>query len=195
MLGAVMAPHEARDLETLRALAAEGARIKWLMFWGHDPRSETQPVGPWVLSQWHDAGFELDGCRYATAEHWMMAEKARLFDDQERCDKILRAGHPGQAKALGRMVKGFDEGRWQAACFEIVVQGNLHKFSQHPELGDYLLGTQQRVLVEASPRDRLWGIGLAADDPRAQDPAQWEGRNLLGFALMETRARLAAARG
>jgi ribA/ribD-fused uncharacterized protein len=94
---------------------------------------------------------------------------------------------------MGRRVQGFDEEVWAAARFDIVVAASVAKFGQHPELCGFLLGTAGRVLVEASPQDRVWGIGLAADDMRARDPRQWLGLNLLGFALMRARTVLAAA--
>ena len=87
-------------------------------------------------------------------------------------------------------VRGFDEQRWADRRFDLVVAGNLAKFSQHEELGDYLVGTGSRVLVEASPYDRIWGIGLAADDEHSTSPEHWPGLNLLGFALMEVRQQL-----
>lgn len=95
-----------------------------------------------------------------------------------------------QAKAFGREVRGFDEKAWTEHRLEIVVAGNTAKFSQHEELGRFLVETGDRVLVEASPLDRVWGIGLTADDPRASDPAQWLGLNLLGVALTEVRSKL-----
>ena len=73
-----------------------------------------------------------------------------------------------------------------------MVAGNLGKFDQNPDVRRFLLGTGSRELVEASPVDDIWGIGLAADDPHAQDPATWRGLNLLGRALVEVRAALAA---
>ena len=97
---------------------------------------------------------------------------------------------PAQAKALGREVSGFDEAAWEEHRWDIVVDGSVAKFQSDPTLTDYLLATKNRVLVEASPRDRIWGIGLAADSEFAERPAQWRGLNLLGFALMEARARL-----
>lgn len=121
----------------------------------------------------------------------MMARKALLFGDEVVAARILGASHPGEVKALGRQVRDFDEARWADHRVGIVIAGNLAKFSQTPELRDYLLATGGRVLVEASPVDRIWGIGLAADDERASQPATWLGLNLLGFALMEVRARLA----
>jgi ribA/ribD-fused uncharacterized protein len=123
----------------------------------------------------------------------MMAGQALLFGDSEVAERIVQAPHPGAAKALGRQVRGFDEQRGAAQRFGIVVTGNLAKFSQHPQLGQFLLATSDRVLVEASPRDRVWGIGLAAEDARAASPRTWQGLNLLGFALMEVRYRLQAA--
>ncbi len=120
----------------------------------------------------------------------MMAEKARLFGDNENRQRILGAGSPGAAKAIGREVRGFRDEIWCQERFGIVVNANLAKFSQNPGLSTYLLGTRNRVLVEASPRDRIWGIGLDAKDPRAESPLQWKGLNLLGFALMGVREQL-----
>lgn len=133
----------------------------------------------------------IEGDAYPTAEHWMMAGKARMFSDDKALAAILAAGSPKQAKALGREVRGFDAARWDDAKREIVMSGNLAKFSQHKELGQFLLSTGNKVIVEASPVDRVWGIGLAADDQRAENPLQWRGENLLGFVLMDVRDQLA----
>ena len=181
-----------RSVEELRALTAAGGRVKSLFFWGHRPRPGGGP-GPACLSQWWPAPFELDGARYATAEHYMMAGKARLFGDEAIAEQILAVENPGAVKALGRRIAGFDEDRWQAHRFDLVVRGNTAKFGQHANLRQFLLGTRSRVLVEASLVDRVWGIGLAADDPGAAQPAEWRGLNLLGLALMKARAQLAAA--
>jgi ribA/ribD-fused uncharacterized protein len=171
---------------------AAGAQPKWLMFWGHRPERDGS-AGAGSLSQWWPSRFTVDGAEYATAEHWMMAGKARLFGDEQAVAPILAARTPAEAKNLGRLVRGFDDKRWEAARFELVVLGNVAKFGQDPELCRYLLGTANRVLVEASPRDRIWGIGLGAAHEQATDPSRWRGRNLLGFALMEARARLGQA--
>ncbi len=120
----------------------------------------------------------------------MMSEKGRLFGDEASVAKILRARHPGEAKALGRQVARFDEDVWAASRYGIVVRASIAKFEQNQQLCEFLLGTSNRVLVEASPLDRVWGIGLTADDERAQNPAQWQGLNLLGFALMDARSEL-----
>jgi ribA/ribD-fused uncharacterized protein len=185
------APPEPRSVEELLALGAAGRRVKYLLFWGHQPRSDGS-AGRGCLSQWWPSAFTVDGVRYATAEHWMMAGKARLFGDEKALERALRAPHPKAAKAVGRSVRGFDDEVWRAHRFDLVVRGSVAKFEQNPEPRRFLLGTANRVLVEASPMDRVWGIGLAADNPRAEDPAGWRGLNLLGFALMEARARLSA---
>jgi ribA/ribD-fused uncharacterized protein len=121
----------------------------------------------------------------------MMAEKARLFGDEETRSSILATSKPGAAKALGRTVRSFDEKRWGQHRFNIVVRASAAKFGQNADLAAYLAETGDKVLVEASPVDRVWGIGLAADDPRAERPAEWQGLNLLGFALMRARTMLA----
>lgn len=121
----------------------------------------------------------------------MMAGKARLFGDEDMASRIIEASSPGDAKALGRAIQGYDEKLWAASRYVIVVEGNIAKFGQHPDLLAFLAATAGSVLVEASPANRVWGIGLAADDSRAVRPSQWEGLNLLGFALMDVRERLA----
>ena len=146
-----------------------------------------------MLSQWWPATFSIDGQTFASAEHHMMAEKAKLFGDDEMFAAILAAESPSQAKSLGRRVHGFNEERWTAHRFPIAVRGNSAKFGQNPELKSWLLATGHIVLVEASPVDKIWGIGLAADDQRAKDPRTWPGLNLLGFALMKVRQALRAA--
>ncbi|WP_345669042.1 NADAR family protein [Streptomyces similanensis] len=175
--------------ESLIREVGAGARVKYLYFWGHRPRPDGQ-VGPGCLSQWWPAPFTVDGVTYATAEHWMMAGKARLFQDAEAERRVLAAGHPAEAKNAGRLVRGFDEEVWARERFDVVVEGSVHKFAAHPGLREFLLNTGERILVEASPVDRVWGIGLAGDDEAAADPARWRGPNLLGFALMAARERL-----
>ena len=151
-------------LQQLRAAKATGANLKLLAFWGHKP-TPSGAIGPGCLSQWWPAPFVVDGVTYPTAEHWMMAGKARLFDDPTGLANVLAASSPGAAKAAGRKVRGFDEQRWIAARYHLVVAGNVAKFTQHPDLRRFLLNTGERVLVEASPYDRIWGIGLATTTP------------------------------
>jgi ribA/ribD-fused uncharacterized protein len=157
--------------------------------------ADARTVDQLLLSQWWPVNFTVDGVTYHSAEHFMMAAKASLFDDAETAERIRRAPHPAAAKALGREVRGFDEQRWADRRFDLVVAGNLAKFGQHRDLRDFLLVTGRKVLVEASPRDAIWGIGLAADDDRATSPENWPGLNLLGFALMEARHQLSRPGG
>lgn len=166
-----------------------GWQPEYIFFWGHRPR-DNQPIGKWCLSQWFPAPFVIDNVTYPSAEHFMMAEKARLFGDQTTLAQILAAPHPGAAKALGRQVQGFDDILWAAQRFDIVVRGNQAKFAQNEALKSYLRNTNEKILVEASPTDTIWGIGLAETDRRIYDPRQWRGSNLLGFVLMKVRALL-----
>ncbi|MGX2993633.1 NADAR family protein [Streptomyces sp. JNUCC 64] len=181
------------DRESLIARVGRGERVKYVFFWGAVPRQDGR-VSASCLSQWWPSPFVVEGVRYATAEHWMMASKARLFGDAEAERAVLGADHPAEAKRIGGLVRGFREEVWRRERSGIVRRGNVHKFAGHPESLAYLLGTGDRVLVEASPMDRIWGIGLTADDERAGDPGRWRGLNLLGFALMEAREELRAAR-
>lgn len=173
----------------LATVAHQGRTAGFLFFWGHQPRRDGR-IGRACLSQWWQAPFTVDGVTFATAEHYMMWAKAMLFDDRTVAEQVLGAADPQAAKALGRRVAGFDEPTWRAHRFDVVVTGNLAKFDQHPPLAAFLLGTGDQVLVEASPVDRVWGIGLAADHPDAGDPQRWRGENLLGFALMRVRTML-----
>ncbi|MGW5866805.1 NADAR family protein [Streptomyces sp. NPDC055239] len=169
----------------VRAVRA-GEQVEYLHFWGHTPRRDGS-LGGSCFSQWWQSPFTVDGVEYGTAEHWMMAAKARLFSDADAETAALTARTPAEAKKAGRLVRGFDGAIWERERFRIVVEGSVHKFASTDALRSFLVGTGSRVLVEASPTDRIWGIGLAADDERAQDPERWRGPNLLGFALMEAR--------
>ena len=180
------------DLQGLRRRHGDGERLEFCFFWGHVP-AKGLPAGTLdkaCFSQWSEQGFELNGLHYKTAEHFMMASKAELFGDLSTRDLVLKAPGPKEAKGLGRAVRGFDEAVWERERSAIVLQGNLAKFSQHPKALDVLAETGTSILVEASPYDRLWGIGMGATDPGASDPARWRGLNLLGFVLMATRQRL-----
>jgi ribA/ribD-fused uncharacterized protein len=179
---------DVRTVDELLSFILDGGQPKYLLFWGHQP-PPTGGAGKGCLSQWWPVPFTVDGMSYPSAEHFMMTAKALLFGDTGAADRIRSAPHPRAAKALGREVRGFDERRWAERRFDLVVRGNLAKFSQHTDLGNYLLGTGSRVLVEASPVDQVWGIGLAADDEQATSE-HWPGLNLLGFALMEVRQQL-----
>jgi ribA/ribD-fused uncharacterized protein len=178
-----------RSADEVASLVASGANPKFLFFWGHTPPPDGS-ISKACFSQWWESSFEVDAVDYPTAEHYMRAAKARLLGDSLSLEKILAADHPKQAKELGRSVAGFNEAVWVKHRFEIVVAANEAKFRQNPELAQFLISTGSRVLAEASPVDRIWGIGMAADDRRATNPQQWRGLNLLGFALMEVRERI-----
>lgn len=161
-------------------------QVEYLFFWGHQPK-QNNLVSKSCFSQWYEAGFEVDGLRYQTAEHFMMAEKARLFGDEDILCQIIAAKNPGTAKKLGREVKKFNQEEWLEHRFEIVVKGNIAKFKQNPELRHFLDKTGSKILVEASPKDCIWGIGLEQSNPDCLNPYKWRGLNLLGFALMKAR--------
>jgi len=182
------------ELEHLRSACRAGRKFKYLFFWGHTPPTDGS-VNQSCLSQWWMSPFQLDGTTYSCTEQYMMAEKARLFGDNAMLDAILQAEHPKAMKAFGRAVRGFDQEVWENRCYEIVKQGSLAKFSQNPLLGDYLKSTKNRILVEASPRDRIWGMGMGQSNPNAENPLQWRGKNLLGFALTEARNELLQKEG
>lgn len=164
-------------------------KIKYLFFWGHVPNKDGS-IGKSCFSQWWLSPFTVENIVYKTAEHWMMAEKARLFNDAKHLEKIIQCQSPAEAKQLGRKVLGFIPEKWDKHKYKIVKQGNLYKFSQDPELKEFLIKTKNRVLVEASPRDRIWGIGMGASNEKSENPLLWRGQNLLGFALMEVRDEL-----
>jgi ribA/ribD-fused uncharacterized protein len=171
------------DVDSLRAAHAAGCRFTYRPFWriGDDPDP--------IFSQWYPSPFIVDGETFQTAEHYMMAGKARLMGDEAARARILAAPHPRDVKALGRTVRNYDEARWCEHRFDIVTRGSLGKFSTEP-FRACLLETADAVLVEASPVDTIWGIGLAPDDPSIAEPSRWRGLNLLGFALMRARAAL-----
>ena len=180
---------EEHSIDAVRARCERGDSLQFLFFWGHET-SRPDEVGKECLSQWYPSSFVVDGVRFPTAEHYMMYRKATLFSDEASAQQVLLASSPKDAKALGRAVRGFDAVVWDAHCRDIVVAGNLAKFSQSERLRTFLLATEDRVLVEASPVDRIWGIGLSVDHVDVGNPLRWRGRNLLGFALMDVRAQL-----
>ncbi|MCB1825896.1 MAG: NADAR family protein [Candidatus Competibacteraceae bacterium] len=174
-----------RTTEELQEYVNKGNNVEYVFFWGH--QSKGSAIDKSCFSQWYESSFSENGIEYMTAEHYMMAEKARLFGDEIIYKKIISASNPGEAKALGREVKGFEERRWIEHRFNIVVTGNVLKFKQNEALGDFLLNTDGRVLVEASPVDKIWGVGLGEGNRKIKNPNLWRGQNLLGFALMEVR--------
>lgn len=140
-----------------------------------------------IYSQFFPCTFTEMGVSYNSAEQYMMAQKALLFNDIKTYDKIMSLSNPYKIKALGRLVKNFNQEIWDKHKEDIVFNGNLLKFSQNKELCKQLLATGNKEIVEASPTDTIWGIGLAETDPDIYDKSKWRGTNLLGKAIMKVR--------
>lgn len=143
------------------------------------------------FSQWYHCDFEQAGIKYNCAEQFMMAEKARLFSDNESLKKIMNTRRPDLQKALGKTVKGFKKDVWESVCCDLVYAGNHAKFTQNPGLLYELMATKGKLLVEASPTDQIWGIGLAEDNPDRFNREKWRGTNWLGKVLTQLREDLA----
>lgn len=152
---------------------------------------ESDPLG--CCSNWYPAGFSFADEEFATSEHWMMWQKARVMGDWDTAEKVLDAPTPRKAKELGAQVAPYDGALWDDVREELVYYGVREKFVQNPRLGNLLLSTKSALLAEASPYDRVWGIGLTADDPLFGDIASWRGSNLLGRVCMRVRSDLREA--
>ena len=166
-----------------------GARWEYVYFWGHRKPADGS-VTKSCFSQWYEMPFRVGHELYRTAEHYMMVRKARLFGDEDAATAILRATTANDAKRIGRRVRGFSDAVWTVHREEIVYTGNLAKFSQNGALRAFLLSTRGAILVEASPLDLIWGVGLSQDHPCIGDVNAWPGLNLLGFALTKVRVEL-----
>lgn len=182
-------PQTPTNRAQLVEMMLSGFRPKFLFFWGHRIPANGN-ITKSCFSQWYPAAFEIGGIHYPTAEHFMMAEKARLFNDPVMEEKILTTKNPALAKKYGRLVEGYNDQTWKQHCFDTVARGNIAKFSQNNDLGNFLKKTGTRVIVEASPVDQVWGIGLDEKSKFAGKPDQWRGLNLLGFVLMQVRNKL-----
>lgn len=145
------------------------------------------------FSQWAPSRFVVDGVVYVCAEQYMMAQKARLFGDAEAHSGIMGTDNPLKMKmTYGRNVRGFDEAQWSVVSRDVVRTASLAKFTQNPALQAALVTTRGLTLVEASPTDIIWGVGLSEDDPAVHDRAQWRGTNWLGECLMDVRRAILA---
>ena len=138
-------------------------------------------------SNWTHSPFKIANKTYNCVEQYMMAEKARLFKDTETLAKIMQTSSPAEQKRLGRKVKNFNANKWEKVCYDIVLAGNIEKYRQNKDLCEKLLATGDLIFVEASPKDKIWGIGLDADHIHATNPKRWLGQNLLGKVLNEAR--------
>lgn len=174
------------DIDWLKEKFDSGNPLKYVFFWGHTNK-ENEAAGKFCFSQWFETPFTVDGITYKTAEHWMMTHKALLFGDNVMLEKIIACNTPGEAKKFGRQVQNYDGQIWDEKKRDIVNLGNIHKFNQYPIFADYLLKTGDKVLVEASPTDNIWGIGMSQNNKEVENVHAWRGQNLLGFALMSAR--------
>jgi len=148
------------------------------------------------FSQWSQHSFELHGAPFANegesvlfdnAEQAMMVAKAYTFEDFDIIPEMMSTEDPLEIKKLGRKVKNFDKIVWDNLGEDIVYQINLAKFNQNTQLRDQLKKTEDSIIVEASPMDRIWGIGLSINNPKSLVQDQWRGQNLLGKVLMRVR--------
>lgn len=142
------------------------------------------------MSQWYLSKFVVEENEFTSCEQWMMYQKAILFQDIDNANLILKMKNPREIKKMGRKIKNFDEDEWDQNKFDIIYQGNLEKFSQNIHLKKQLLETKDAILAEASPYDRIYGIGMSSDNPNVQNPKKWNGQNLLGEALMKVRENI-----
>jgi hypothetical protein len=164
-------PAEENKMEEVKEVKEE----KFVFFWGG------------IFSQWTFSDFTIDGVEYNSCEQYMMAKKALMFNDKAIHDKIMVTDYPKEQKALGRKVKNFDADKWNAECKQIVYDANYAKFTQNKGMLEFLMDTEGATLVEASPYDKIWGIGLAASDPRVNSRDTWLGTNWLGEAITKVR--------
>lgn len=174
------------NLEKLRKEYNAGEKLKFLFFWGHQP-SKDGSISKSCFSQWWKSDFLENMDLYCCTEQYMMAGKAKLFNDEEVFEEIMKCKDPKKIKSLGRKVKNFDEEKWNKAKIDIVFKGNYLKFTQNKDLKEFLLSTENRIIVEASPYDAVWGIKMSENDEFVNNPLKWKGENLLGFILMEVR--------
>lgn len=143
--------------------------------------------------QWYPSKFIINGINFNCAEQYMMYMKAKFFNDEQIGERILEATSPIEHRSLGRQVKNFNKEKWERVCKKIVYDGNYAKFSQNPGLRAELFHTAATTIVEASPFDRIWGVGLAEDDERILDRKNWRGTNWLGEILTQIREELLMA--
>jgi len=160
--------------------------MNYLYFYSHKPKQN----GSEIYSQWYICEFSENNNKYTSTEQYMMANKALLFNDREIYEKIMKNKNPSTIKNLGRSIKNFDANIWLKNRENIVFNGNLLKFSQNLNLKTKLISTYPLMLVEASPYDKIWGIGLSESQAIKTDPCNWPGENLLGKTLVKVRDQL-----
>jgi ribA/ribD-fused uncharacterized protein len=149
---------------------------KYVFFWGNC-----------VFSNWCPSKFEVEGTVYNCSEQYMMVEKARLFGDIDAMAEIMASNDPGYQKAVGRQVRGFNKEKWESIALGVMYKACRAKFEQNPDMLKELLDTGTKTLVEASPSDTIWGIGLHVNSKLCDDPKNWRGTNWLGETLTKVR--------
>lgn len=167
-------------IKTVRKRFTDGEKLSFLFFYSNKD----------IYSNWYPAKFTIDNIQFANSEQAMMYYKAVLFQDSRICSLLKKEKNPATCKRLGRAIEGFNESKWQNCRCKIMTKVLYNKFSQNPKLKEQLLATDDKILVEASPYDTIWGIGLDKNDNRTLNPNYWKGLNLLGFCLMEVREML-----
>ena len=173
------------SLSKLKTDFNKGKKIDFLFFYGHT--NDKNEITKSSLSQWYIKDFKENNLTFNCMEKYMMYNKALLFDDKKIAEEILNNNQPKAIKELGRKVSNFKDEIWDKVKYTIILKGNYYKFSQNNDLRNFLLNTKNKVLVEASPYDKVWGIKMKYDNENIENPFFWQGENLLGFALMEVR--------
>ena len=163
-------------------------KYQYVFFYGH--KEQPGKITKACFSQWYPCEFTEDNIMYNCMEQYMMAHKAILFNDKETLAKIMHETNPGTIKKLGRQVINFDEKIWDENCRQIVENGNYLKFTQNEDLKNFLLSTGEKILVEASPYDAIWGIKMKINTPGIENPKNWLGKNYLGFALTNVKNKI-----
>lgn len=148
----------------------------WTFFWN----------GP--FSNWYPAKFIYKGIKFENSEQAFMWEKAMHFKDVVISEMILKTPNPADVKKLGRQVIGYDDVEWSKVRYKYMFDVCLQKFSQNQSLKLELLNKSN--FVEASPYDRIWGIGMMEGDFGIENPNNWKGLNLLGKVLDEVRSSI-----
>lgn len=145
-----------------------------------------------IFSQWYKCHIYDDklDLTFVSAEQLMMYWKAVTFNDNETAKKIHEETDPKECKALGRLIKNFDSEKWDEVKYRIVKRASYLKFSQSPDLKEWMIMCSGFEFVEASPYDKIWGVGLGQDDPLIYDKNNWQGKNLLGMCLNDACAKI-----
>lgn len=141
------------------------------------------------FSNWANSPFTAYNIKFKNSEQFMMWKKAKIMEDEESADLISKTTSPYKVKQLGRKVRNFDQKLWDRKKIEVMVEALTFKFNNSARI-DLLLSTGDAIIAEASPYDKIWGIGLDASDPNSKDQEKWKGQNLLGKCLMTVRENL-----